>query len=539
MADEITNQAPQDAAAELSEQQLGEIAAQPAIDEAVPQDAAQALSLPESHPLEGMRRGLAGALEPSQDLEATGLQKVGIQNLIDMGALTKDNVEQASVSEAERSYAKRLLGVKNPQAEAEAKKIVDNMNLMQGLPEEISGQAPAPVGTDTVLAPQLSAEEQQSLAEAEALAAEAEKRQAEEEARRLAAEEAAKVEAKDSAAAVEVQKEKDAEKKTASDDAAARQAVVSEDDEEGFNLRQTIAILIGGLSQGLTGAADNPALVMLDKIRDRKDKKRKELIEQQRLTEEQKLAREKADLDRLKFHLDAFSKKINNTKTLAEIKQINAQLEKEAEELRRKQMLRNRPQGSGLSVEELSTLVPDDDKGFYVRNPFDEKFYRVLNKTSAKQLNEQIGDLTTATEDLKKLQGLVTEFGNNPISKLLDRENIARAQTLQQAVIGNLRIALFGPGVITDNERAIAEGIIRNPAKFFSLASANKAALDQIMSKVNTGIRQKLRQNGADIPLNSNERKINILMRKFPNKFKTKGEAANALIKANQWDATK
>jgi hypothetical protein len=137
-----------------------------------------------------------------------------------------------------------------------------------------------------------------------------------------------------------------------------------------------------------------------------------------------------------------------------------------------------------------------------------------------------------ALRGIKRLQELTDEIGFldkvNPFSK-----EVAEADTLQKSVVGALRLKLFGPGVMTDDERRVAMQIIGDPTKITSFDENVKARLQVVELKMQQGIRDQLRSSGVNLAPNVNEQNINLIQSKSPNMKRP--EIINSLIKTGRW----
>lgn len=74
----------------------------------------------------------------------------------------------------------------------------------------------------------------------------------------------------------------------------------------------------------------------------------------------------------------------------------------------------------------------------------------------------------------------------------------SKAEQLQQILIGRTRLALLGPGAITDAEREIAKSVIANPTAIFQLAAGDK--LVQLESMLNKDFEARVKGAGLKMP---------------------------------------
>ena len=185
---------------------------------------------------------------------------------------------------------------------------------------------------------------------------------------------------------------------------------------------------------------------------------------------------------------------------------------------------------TGFTTQELYTL-PENQVKKAVRFP-DGKFRIATSAVLAKKLNEEvIPSGLSALNSIKQLKDIGAESAGGSMSL----ESRRKAQTLVQSLVGNLRLELFGPGVLTDAEQKIAREIIGNPTKVLGLSSLELASLGVLEDKLKYSIRTRVKQAVPSTPDSKNEKKIKILMSKNPGLSKSK--AMNALIKIGKWDS--
>jgi lysozyme family protein len=140
--------------------------------------------------------------------------------------------------------------------------------------------------------------------------------------------------------------------------------------------------------------------------------------------------------------------------------------------------------------------------------------YYIKGGTSrANKVKEYVANAQQTVDGLNDLMGYVDkvqlwEQGDfNPVGALFSQDR-AEAQSLRDRLVGNLRIEFFGPGVMTDQEREQAKKILGDPNRLLTSDSREKAKINNLMMKVNYGVRQKLRSDGVALPVSPNERKI-------------------------------
>jgi len=121
----------------------------------------------------------------------------------------------------------------------------------------------------------------------------------------------------------------------------------------------------------------------------------------------------------------------------------------------------------------------------------------------------------------------------NPLGRLFSSD-VAEAEALRDRLVGNLRIEFFGPGVMTDQERAQAKIILGDPTKLLTTDVREKNKIRNLMMKINYGVRQKLRADGLSFKLSPNESRVEQLLelKKLSNVPFNRRKIIDGLIKA-------
>jgi len=299
----------------------------------------------------------------------------------------------------------------------------------------------------------------------------------------------------------------------------------------GRTIANAIAIMMGAYSQGLTGAKENPAIVAIEKEIERQAAARKYTAEQrQKLTE---TMLKEADL---KLKQQAAMQE--SAYMRAKIAKMGFDVQKGLQEM----------QGQKSSNEFYSKkMFTDEDRRLMVQTKdgrdFDEYlvplpgggYAAAIGKEDAKKLRmEVIPGIENSLYSAKKLKEMTDYFGNNPIKKTLSRTEIGKVKPLLQSIIGSIRLEFFGPGVLTDNEQAIARSMIGNPTELFSIASANKAKINVVIDKLKFAKRNRLRAAGIDLPESPNDRRLRQAMAANPGAKQE--DVLTALIESGKWN---
>lgn len=438
-----------------------------------------------------------------------------------------------------------------PQGQDDGETILEQITDFFGgpAPENMPGsilQGTKPI-EDIISAPELSPEEiaaEKIQPASEVLAQEElERRRKEEELKRQQAEAAVKAAEQQRVAAAAKAKAIDADKRAQKEAEQSIDTAVTEETREGGMLHQAspmqkkfrhvIALLLGGISQGLTGAKTNPVLDYLDKEFEKEMDQRK--FNEQKKQQLRVAAIQQMQLQMRRYEIGQKDRELQH-KLDVENKKLEAVKQAELEKIK----LNKRISQGTFKREELFHL-PDNLNKQAVRVPGTDEFTIIPDAQTAKKIGEENSGLENAKQDLAQIVKLIDYFGNYTHKKFLSREEIRQAETLQQAVIGNLRIILFGPGVITDNERAIAENIVPDASKVFTLESANRIAATTLLDKVNFAMRDRIRAAGGYVPPDANEQNIlnlkNRIMKNNPGMHPREAEsmAIDTLHTTNNW----
>jgi hypothetical protein len=261
--------------------------------------------------------------------------------------------------------------------------------------------------------------------------------------------------------------------------------------------------MLGAISQGYTGAKNNAVVDMLEKQVEQEIVKRK-------YDQEHALALRKAAIDSALLELKKEENKTDSEYKKGLIRNQAAELAMKMGSLQQQQdILARASKQGGFQASELGAL-DEKTRERLVRTP-NGLFVPVNRMEDAKRVTQELSDSYDAKKGIQRLLQINEEVGNNPLNKVLNRDLLAEANTIQQALKGKLRLDLFGPGVMTDAEQKIADQIIRNPMSVMSLASANKSSMETLLRKLNHSERIKLRLAGAEVPDSQNE----VTLRRF------------------------
>lgn len=113
----------------------------------------------------------------------------------------------------------------------------------------------------------------------------------------------------------------------------------------------------------------------------------------------------------------------------------------------------------------------------------------------AKEIKEMGAGVKSAKAGISQLKELMKV----PF-KSVRPDTIAKANTIQQTLVGALRLPLTGPGAMSEGEREMLKDIIANPTKIFSLDSSNQIKLDNLASTLDQKFADAARSRGLNPP---------------------------------------
>lgn len=179
------------------------------------------------------------------------------------------------------------------------------------------------------------------------------------------------------------------------------------------------------------------------------------------------------------------------------------------------QLLRENPE-EGLKLQEKAVFLPGDKVVF-------------ASEQGAKELRKEI---PTALDNISSL-GRLLEINEQFLGGSLDITGARReAGALSKMLVGAMRVAIVGPGALSQHELKLLDQIVRNPTNIFSLKASNKTALDAVMAKIKSNIRTKLEINGVTLPPSVNEKNVKTMMRKSK---RSRGEVISLLNEQGKW----
>lgn len=280
-----------------------------------------------------------------------------------------------------------------------------------------------------------------------------------------------------------------------------------------------IGLVLAGIGSGITGQPNAALQVIQNQI--------DEDIKSQKLNNEQVLAKKKHALKLVELELKKLdSSTTNKLKKVQIAKMINDMQQGQLMLQQQRLMAKKLASQDGLTREEVLSLDREDQKRVV---PVGSRNFIAFNAEVAKKLNNDV--IPSAKSSLRGL-GRLKEILEMPAAEVRPTL-VAEAATIKQALKGNLRLELFGPGVMTDFESKMADKIIGDPTKILTFDMAERAKFNALIKKIKFSTRDKIKQAGINIPDSKNERMIKQMQKNNP---KMKRELIiDALIRKGFW----
>ena len=167
--------------------------------------------------------------------------------------------------------------------------------------------------------------------------------------------------------------------------------------------------------------------------------------------------------------------------------------------------------------------------------------YYVRGGTSnVNKVKAYLADAQDSIDGLNDLYGYFDKISIVDQAAPIFSIDAAAAQSLRDRLVGKLRIEFFGPGVMTDQERAQAKKILGDPNALLTTDSREKPKILKLIMKLNYGVRDKLRRDGISIQKTPNDLRIQQILsrRRLQDNAKNRRSVIDGLIKG-ELDAQK
>ena len=113
-------------------------------------------------------------------------------------------------------------------------------------------------------------------------------------------------------------------------------------------------------------------------------------------------------------------------------------------------------------------------------------------ESEAKDFREQYATTLKLREQIADLLEL-TKLGK---TQLQTPQNKAKAQGLSRSIKATMRKEILGEGVVTDRDQEVLDSVIPDPTVLFSWPSANRTALESLLSRANSNLNVKAKAYG-------------------------------------------
>lgn len=298
----------------------------------------------------------------------------------------------------------------------------------------------------------------------------------------------------------------------------------------GEKVAATLAVFFSGFGDRVLGRnGSNRALDILQTDIDRDIEAQKKDIDTELALKQEARRRVELEIKNRLANAQINQMGVQNQLRMQQAAQAAQQLALQQQAIMQQRMLnKHLAAGGGVNREQLFNMDPKMQSRAILFKDGKARF--ATDEVSARKLrDETIPSLSGAMRSIDRLK----EIGNQTAGGALSLTQRKLAQQEVQSLVGNLRLELFGPGVLTDTEQKIAREIIGNPAQIFKLRSVELAALDSLKDKLNYSARTRLRTNGIFLPKSKNEQKVEQVLKQNPGI--KKANAINALKKKGLW----
>ena len=283
---------------------------------------------------------------------------------------------------------------------------------------------------------------------------------------------------------------------------------------KGGTLNKIISMVAAGFGGYASGRFGGPN-VYLNLI----DKEVKNDIQQQKLDREDEVAKQNAAYKKIKQLADRYKMSVDNDFAQKKLDMLSKSMDQKIA------VNRNKLAVNALKQQDYGRITKPLSRADFTALDFkypkmklrdramtgrDGQVYIVDSVDTKKKLEEQIENNTGAVQAIDQLIELTPNL--NVFEKFpgAGRFSVNRkvADATRDALVGKLRLELFGPGVMTDTEREQAKKIIGDPGALFEMDKTKIAALQNIRWKLKYAERERLRRSGVQVPMSRNDLKM-------------------------------
>ena len=245
-------------------------------------------------------------------------------------------------------------------------------------------------------------------------------------------------------------------------------------------------------------------------------------IEKQRLNQGEALGLKNFILDQYKTGIEARSKLTSNAVAKDQAAKTVIEIGKEQQAVQQQQLAavnQNQinqianagiePKSAGLTRRQLEALSRVD-KTYgerAVEVPFTNgQYWKLTSDPEAKkELEKKTADVGKAISSIDALKALGAKG-----KQVYGQKEKAKYETEANILIGQLRILLTGPGILTETEREmISDKVLGNPQQVLSFAENQNAKLDTFKRRLITNMKLDYGKAGAALPMTKREKLVN------------------------------
>jgi hypothetical protein len=322
--------------------------------------------------------------------------------------------------------------------------------------------------------------------------------------------------------------------------------LVKVDPDRFWKNKGTIGTIVGLLGQAggayISGRFGGPNTFAqaIDKAIDRD-------IESQKLDLEAAKNKKIAARKRVELMIDNYTSLTKDEQARANLQLTKAKIRNENQKLKAsvvKANLANKvaaSAGKGRSDQEFEQAARLDKslRKRSLKSAKDGLWYTFPDQATKKKIWDTVTEADKAVNNIKELKALVDDIGAASILPGPFQEfdpRMKRAKVLRESLKGALRLEIFGPGVMTDTERALADQIIGDPTKLFTRDKTQLDMLNTLQKKINYGVRQQLKRAGVSVPPSQNDLKIKetLQYKGLPDNDENRAKIIDMLIKLEQ-----
>ena len=260
----------------------------------------------------------------------------------------------------------------------------------------------------------------------------------------------------------------------------------------GDKLLAALSIALGGASQALTGARTNPAIDFMNQLveqqaqKDQLTNQQKEMLRKQVYDAGALEAKRLEDATNNAFRKDQL--RLQQQELAIKAGEIQAKLEAE---LNKNQNLGGIFSGKELTPEQLMQVRADKNLSRNLVTLPNGKAYLANNARAAGEFDKFATESFNALANLQKYMNLAKSGSK------LSLKDQAEAKSLQQAIVGALRLPFTGPGVLTDTERAQLLQAIGKPLGWMTLRSMETKKIQTVVDALKANTINKARLSGV------------------------------------------